>query len=507
MKFKVFEMLSIKWLSFLIKYLIFGLILFFILLACKFFKWEIPKIGDISTNISVVFLVVTFVTLLSGRTKKIYWVDLVNYSLVKPIATSVLAISSYIFACLTFSVGIELLFSNRTDMLAFYNSASSILFCISILLISFLSVKLLMSYFGSESVKRSLEKEYLKSNKSKQEKYIKDLLTNTLSYIDEKNFNDTKDNVIFLIDNNRKKEVYEIFDYANDNFISLLNSLYSDVEFCDLLRNKELYKFFVLDVKDKLFDEKDYYEKELYVKRLFYLNLFVLSNKFVIDEINNLPPGEINNVKYTSPLAVYAQKNWFVKCEEIFGFKTIKIMLNKYIEFLEDNLENSINKIEESLKIESMVIYEESILKWDFFSKCFYIEDYISFVDYELSLVEEGKVDKFEIVYVYESSLKIYSILKSCMSGSLTYIYTGSEDLGNWITEDDEIKQVDDYSTSFMHEFLYNVYVNFIKRNKDKKIGKIKYSLIKDKEIYDNNKLFDLIDKNLLIHSICDSED
>ena len=127
MKFKMIDALRNKWLSFLIKYLIFGVILFIILLVCKIFKWNIPKISDISTNISVAFLVITFVTLLSGRTKKIYWVDLVNYSLVKPIATSVLAITSYLFSCLTFYVGVELLFSNSADTIIIHKKWRAIL--------------------------------------------------------------------------------------------------------------------------------------------------------------------------------------------------------------------------------------------------------------------------------------------------------------------------------------------------------------------------------------------
>lgn len=104
------------------------------------------------TELSLVFLVISFVTLLANKTETVYWVDVIQYRLVKPNHTSIVDISSYIFANLILSL-IAFVFPALSNMMI-------ISFIITIILLGFLSFKLLISFFGVEHLKEELKKEY-----------------------------------------------------------------------------------------------------------------------------------------------------------------------------------------------------------------------------------------------------------------------------------------------------------------------------------------------------------
>ena len=56
------------------------------------------------TQLSLVFIVISFVTLLANKTENVYWVDVIQYRLVKPNHTSIVDITTFIFANLIISI-------------------------------------------------------------------------------------------------------------------------------------------------------------------------------------------------------------------------------------------------------------------------------------------------------------------------------------------------------------------------------------------------------------------
>ena len=104
------------------------------------------------TELSLVFLVISFVTLLANKTETVYWVDVIQYRLVKPNRTSIVDISSYIFA--------NLILSLLAFVFPALNNIMLISFVITIILLGFLSFKLLISFFGVDHLKDELKKEY-----------------------------------------------------------------------------------------------------------------------------------------------------------------------------------------------------------------------------------------------------------------------------------------------------------------------------------------------------------
>ena len=104
------------------------------------------------TELSLVFLVISFVTLLANKTDAVYWVDVIQYRLIKPNHSSIVDISSYIFANLLLSL-IAFVFPALADMMI-------VSFVLTIILLGFLSIKLLISFFGVEHLKEELREEY-----------------------------------------------------------------------------------------------------------------------------------------------------------------------------------------------------------------------------------------------------------------------------------------------------------------------------------------------------------
>ncbi len=104
------------------------------------------------TELSLVFLVISFVTLLANKTDAVYWVDVIQYRLIKPNHSSIVDISSYIFANLLLSL-IAFIFPALADMMI-------VSFVLTIILLGFLSIKLLISFFGVEHLKEELREEY-----------------------------------------------------------------------------------------------------------------------------------------------------------------------------------------------------------------------------------------------------------------------------------------------------------------------------------------------------------
>ena len=127
-------------------------------------KW--PHIGSVDiasinnqelffTELSLVFLVISFVTLLANRTETVYWVDVIQYRLIKPNHSSIVDISSYIFA--------NLIISLFAFLFPFASKLALFSFVLTIILLGFLSIKLLMAFFGIDALKEELEAEYRKA--------------------------------------------------------------------------------------------------------------------------------------------------------------------------------------------------------------------------------------------------------------------------------------------------------------------------------------------------------
>ena len=104
------------------------------------------------TELSLAFLVISFVPLLSNKTESVYWVDIIQYRLIKPRHTSIVDISAYVFANLMLSL-VAFIFPELRSVLL-------ISFVVTIFFLGFLSVKLLVSFFGVEHLKEELKKEY-----------------------------------------------------------------------------------------------------------------------------------------------------------------------------------------------------------------------------------------------------------------------------------------------------------------------------------------------------------
>ena len=108
-------------------------------------------------QLSVSFIVISVVTVFSQKTTVIYWEDIMQYKLVRPHGTNFNAIASYIFADQLVSLVLVMIASP-------YVYAT---FFISVLLIMWLSLKMLIAVFSSDLIKEELAERYRREKEAR----------------------------------------------------------------------------------------------------------------------------------------------------------------------------------------------------------------------------------------------------------------------------------------------------------------------------------------------------
>ncbi len=111
-------------------------------------------------EVQVTFIVLSLSTVLSTRSKRVYWVDSFQYRLVRPRFTNFTALSSYILATLVIGTVCEILDRCIKDPCMLMGVLIS--FLLSVVLMIILSVRMIGANFGEEAIKAELEEELSK---------------------------------------------------------------------------------------------------------------------------------------------------------------------------------------------------------------------------------------------------------------------------------------------------------------------------------------------------------
>lgn len=202
------------------------------------------------TQISVSFIVISLTTVLSSNSKVVYWVDLIQMELVDPILTDFLAYSMYIFACLTASAYFVICESDYIY----------ISFTVSIVLMVFLTIKMIAVNFENEHMRRKIRMYYdWIAGKEKESDLYKDMMNTfvntTIKYAQEKNVVAFFENFDFLYENFERKKgdpeykkgelegmclIIELLGRENDFF---LRQILSQIDIDDNEENGKEYKY------------------------------------------------------------------------------------------------------------------------------------------------------------------------------------------------------------------------------------------------------------------------
>ena len=161
------------------------------------------------SQISLTFIVVSIITVLSDKTRNLYWVNLVEYKLVEPRGRGFRDFVNYSFIVLVFST-----FGIVADYkILFYTS-----FIINIILLFFLTKSVLGIYFDVNRIKKELEKNYEKSGNSNIQEKKENLLmlkANTINALLTYDFNTIKCNFEFYAKYCSAEEISYYFEFAN----------------------------------------------------------------------------------------------------------------------------------------------------------------------------------------------------------------------------------------------------------------------------------------------------
>jgi hypothetical protein len=199
------------------------------------------------TQISVSFIIISLVSVLTNVSKPVYWVDITQFKLIEPRHTAFIDFAAYIFGGLILS-SIFIIFSSNYIIISF---GFSILFMMA------LTIKMIGAYFGRDSVKVELQKEFLslkdkvknansdrpkeieKNNTNQKTKYKRkekedafkalqtyteicsELEDKTYQEIDNKEYKLVSENLDLLISCDEYDIVIDILRYIGENMVNI----------------------------------------------------------------------------------------------------------------------------------------------------------------------------------------------------------------------------------------------------------------------------------------------
>lgn len=202
-------------------------------------------LATLSIQVSVSFIVVSVVTVLSQKNCIIYWQDIMSYKLIDPLLTNFNALASYVFADLLLSIFFVVIDSKMVY----------ICFFVTVLLIMLLSLKMMEVYFSREKIKNQMANQYAKERahrKTSQKsldlyrEHKRKIIQYTIQAIDENNIdvvcenlellfrNEENDDSIYIIKKMlNEKKIYTLSRVAKTNFFIFIQNRYINL-FCDI---------------------------------------------------------------------------------------------------------------------------------------------------------------------------------------------------------------------------------------------------------------------------------
>lgn len=194
------------------------------------------------TQISVAFIIISLVSVLTTVSRPVYWVDITQFKLIEPQHTAFIDFAAYILGSLIIS-SIFLMFNSNYMLISFG---------FSIIFMMLLTIKMIGAYFGRDSVKLELQKEFhqlkqenvdnfaendKETNKSKKKKKIdekerfkncqkyfeicSELEDKTYQEIDNKEYKLVSENLDLLVSNDEYDIVIDILRYISENMVNI----------------------------------------------------------------------------------------------------------------------------------------------------------------------------------------------------------------------------------------------------------------------------------------------
>ena len=263
--------------------LLFSFLFMFLVKNEKNFIHKIEEIKDelYFSMISISFVIISFVTFLSNKVKKIYWVDVIEYKLTKPKFLGAIDTTFYIIGIILTATLIYLFPQNIRIIdnpkflfweLEFYNEAIMILMCfiLNLILIIIITIRLASAYLFDEKLEYKLKKEYNSMREKNIEKFEElkyKLIEATYLAIKE------KDNEA-IIKNIKLLCFYPIDDFEKtEEFKNII---------CEILLEKKLFIYLLKNEQLSL----TFIEPTLIFEKLIENEY---PNEFVIKYFNNFP--------------------------------------------------------------------------------------------------------------------------------------------------------------------------------------------------------------------------
>ncbi len=167
---------------------------------------------------SITFIIVSFISFLSGNTNDVLWDDTISYSLVNPRFTNFVSLSAALVADLL--IAAILLFLNE-------DICTIISFFVSIVLMVIVTTKITGAFYSRDSILLRLKQEYSNEDSSQQAAQISLLHDKIMQQMEQKKYDYVKENIEFLKGNHLNQDLENalrrVADMNGSLFLSLLD--------------------------------------------------------------------------------------------------------------------------------------------------------------------------------------------------------------------------------------------------------------------------------------------
>ena len=186
------------------------------------FQFEAIANDVISSQITLSFLIITVLSVLSENSVLLLWENRIEEALIRPIMGSFLDFTVYSFGTIICSF----IFYVRKDV-----KALLYFFVLNITVLTILTFKMLLVYYGRGVRISVLEKKYETMSEEKQKEVRKDLLVNTIKAMEVKDLRAAKENISFYNKIIKAKEelleseleFFSGLSVSEDNFLRILS--------------------------------------------------------------------------------------------------------------------------------------------------------------------------------------------------------------------------------------------------------------------------------------------
>lgn len=183
-------------------------------------------------QVSISFIVISLITILSDDTQTVYWKNLVKERLINPPWFSFVDITAYILAMVLLSTVFALI----------HSWLIIVPFVICLILLGVLTFNLTGSYFGKDEMKSAMKKSFLEMKNQERKEAENQIVEYTVAALERSDLSTVFDNIDFLVENDSGAEAEICFEVVVNKSKALMVNVIRSLGYKNICRHSFLRK-------------------------------------------------------------------------------------------------------------------------------------------------------------------------------------------------------------------------------------------------------------------------